>query len=157
MRVALGAGRSRLARQCLTESAMLGLGGGLLGVVLAFASVHPFVAFWPGTLPRAEEGGIGGLETPAAPSGTPGTPASFEPGTPAVPGSAGITTPGTRSKKGGTTVLGNRRGVLSQLEADLVGALISHRFDILYLSFTIAFIGLCLSSRLLVPRAHQSP
>src|SRR6266581_3017374 len=55
MRVALGAGRSRLARQCLTESAMLGLGGGLLGVVLAFVSVHPFVAFWPGSLPRAEE------------------------------------------------------------------------------------------------------
>jgi predicted permease len=55
MRVALGAGRSRLARQCLTESAMLGLGGGLVGVVLAFVSVHPFVAFWPGSLPRAEE------------------------------------------------------------------------------------------------------
>jgi predicted permease len=55
MRVALGAGRGRLARQCLTESAMLGLGGGVLGVILAFISVHPFVAFWPGSLPRAEE------------------------------------------------------------------------------------------------------
>src|SRR6202140_5876937 len=55
MRVALGAARGRLARQCLTESAMLGVGGGLLGVALAFASVHPFVAFWPGSLPRAEE------------------------------------------------------------------------------------------------------
>jgi predicted permease len=55
MRVALGAGRGRLARQCLTESAVLGLGGGMLGVVLAFVSVHPFVAFWPGSLPRAEE------------------------------------------------------------------------------------------------------
>jgi len=55
MRVALGAGRGRLARQCLTESSMLGVGGGLLGVVLAFASVHPFIAFWPGSLPRAEE------------------------------------------------------------------------------------------------------
>jgi predicted permease len=55
MRVALGAGRSRLARQCLTESAMLGLGGGLLGVILAFVSVHPFVAVWPVSLPRAEE------------------------------------------------------------------------------------------------------
>jgi predicted permease len=55
MRVALGAGRSRLARQCLTESAILGLGGGVLGVVLAFVSIHPFVAFWPGSLPRAEE------------------------------------------------------------------------------------------------------
>jgi predicted permease len=55
MRVALGAGRGRLARQCLTESAMLGLGGGVLGVVLAAVSMHPFVAFWPGSLPRAEE------------------------------------------------------------------------------------------------------
>ncbi len=55
MRVALGAGRGRLARQCLTESAMVGVGGGLLGVVLAFVSIHPFVAFWPGSLPRAEE------------------------------------------------------------------------------------------------------
>jgi predicted permease len=55
MRVALGAGRGRLARQCLTESAILGLGGGVLGVLLAFVSVHPFVAFWPGNLPRAEE------------------------------------------------------------------------------------------------------
>jgi predicted permease len=55
MRVALGAARSRLARQCLTESAILGLGGGLLGVVLALLSVNPFVAFWPGNLPRAEE------------------------------------------------------------------------------------------------------
>jgi len=55
MRVALGAGRGRLARQCLTESAMLGLGGGLLGVLLALISIHPFVAFWPGSLPRAEE------------------------------------------------------------------------------------------------------
>ena len=55
MRVALGAGRGRLARQCLTESAILGVGGGLLGVGLAFVSIPPFVAFWPGSLPRAEE------------------------------------------------------------------------------------------------------
>jgi len=55
MRVALGAGRGRLARQCLTESAVLGFAGGLLGVLLATISVRPFVAFWPGALPRAEE------------------------------------------------------------------------------------------------------
>lgn len=55
MRVALGAGRSRLARQCLAESTMLGVGGGVLGVVLATVSVHPFVTLWPGSLPRAEE------------------------------------------------------------------------------------------------------
>jgi predicted permease len=55
MRIALGAARGRLARQCLTESAILGLGGGVLGVIFAFATVHPFVAFWPGSLPRADE------------------------------------------------------------------------------------------------------
>jgi predicted permease len=55
MRVALGAGRGRLVRQCLTESAVLGVSGGLLGVLLAAAGIRPFVSFWPGSLPRAEE------------------------------------------------------------------------------------------------------
>ncbi len=55
MRVALGAGRGRLIRQCLTESAVLGICGGLLGLAIAAVGVHPFVALWPGSLPRAEE------------------------------------------------------------------------------------------------------
>jgi len=55
MRVALGASRGRLARQCLTESAMLGLAGGLLGVLIAANGIRPFVRTWPGALPRAEE------------------------------------------------------------------------------------------------------
>ena len=55
MRVALGANRGRLARQCLTESAVLGLAGGVLGILLAAMALRPFVTFWPGGLPRAEE------------------------------------------------------------------------------------------------------
>ena len=55
MRVALGAGRGRLVRQCLTESAVLGLSGGFLGVGIAAVGFKPFVALWPGSLPRVEE------------------------------------------------------------------------------------------------------
>ncbi|HEY6249708.1 MAG TPA: ABC transporter permease [Candidatus Angelobacter sp.] len=55
LRVALGAGRGRLIRLCLTESMLLGLCGGVLGVAIAAYGVKPFVHFWPGSLPRAEE------------------------------------------------------------------------------------------------------
>lgn len=55
VQVALGAGRGRLVRQCLTESLLLGLVGGALGVLLAAAAMRPFLLFWPGSLPRVEE------------------------------------------------------------------------------------------------------
>lgn len=55
MRVALGASRGRLIRQCLTESVALGVAGGILGVLIAAAGIRPFVVFWPDGLPRAEE------------------------------------------------------------------------------------------------------
>ena len=55
MRVALGAGRGRLLRQCLTESSVLGLAGGVFGVLLGAIGLAPLIGLWPGGLPRAEE------------------------------------------------------------------------------------------------------
>lgn len=55
MRIALGAGRGRLIRQCLTESGLLGLAGGAIGLMIAAFGIRPFVTLWPDGLPRAQE------------------------------------------------------------------------------------------------------
>src|SRR5207248_5356248 len=55
IRAALGAGRWRLLRQSLTESLLLALAGGGLGLVVASWATNAALAVLPTTLPRASE------------------------------------------------------------------------------------------------------
>ena len=55
VRVALGAGPRRIARQVLTESFVLALMGGIAGAALAYWAVASIRGLSPATLPRIEE------------------------------------------------------------------------------------------------------
>ena len=55
LRAALGAGVARIVRGLLVESVMLGLIGGALGVVVAYAGLRLLVAIGPANLPRLNE------------------------------------------------------------------------------------------------------
>jgi predicted permease len=58
VRAVLGAGRGRLSRQLLTESAVLGVLAGGIGLLLAFVSLRLLVAFAPADIPRLEQAGM---------------------------------------------------------------------------------------------------
>jgi len=61
IRTAVGASPMRIVRQLLTESMSLALGGGALGVVIAFASIHWVRVLGPRSVPRLNDIGVDGV------------------------------------------------------------------------------------------------
>jgi len=60
IRSAIGAGRSRIVRQLLTESVVLAVGAALAGLILAWIAVHFLVGMAPSTIPRLATASIDG-------------------------------------------------------------------------------------------------
>ena len=58
VRAALGAGRSRIIRQLLTESLLIGLTAGAIGTALAFVFLRVLPRLDPGNIPRLNEASV---------------------------------------------------------------------------------------------------
>ncbi len=61
IRAALGATRSRIVRQLITESILLSLAGGAAGLAIAELGLKAALAAMPGMLPRSDNIGLNGL------------------------------------------------------------------------------------------------
>ena len=57
IRAAMGAGRMRIIGQLLTESILLSLTGGILGLILGYVGVRALLTLSPGDIPRIGENG----------------------------------------------------------------------------------------------------
>jgi len=60
LRLALGARRSRVIRQLMTESIVLGVLGGIVGLLLAYLGIRLLVSLSPTEIPRLDEIGVDG-------------------------------------------------------------------------------------------------
>jgi predicted permease len=58
IRLALGAGRAQIVRQLVTESVLLSLAGGILGLAIARLGLSAVLAAAPGSVPRIENAGV---------------------------------------------------------------------------------------------------
>jgi predicted permease len=58
VRVALGAGRSRIVRQLITEALLIGLAAGAIGVAFAYLFLRILPLFNPGNIPRLNEASL---------------------------------------------------------------------------------------------------
>ena len=96
----------------------------------------------------ADAGGTAGA-TVAAGAASPGIAGTSAPSGVAT----GTSSEGSASPRSAARHFG---GTATRFERQLRGAVVSHRLDILYLAFTLAFVGLCIGSRMLSASRHSS-